>query len=66
MEEPVFEPIEEEIEEPTIEKKAETTSAPQFNYEKEEPETYASDDNIEVDQSDILNILVQADQKILK
>ena len=65
MEEPVFEPIEEEIEEPTIEKKAEQP-IPQFNYEKkEEPETYASDDNIEVDQSDILNILVQADRKIL-
>lgn len=64
-EEPVFEPIEEEIEEPTIEKKAEQP-VPQFNYEKkEEPETYASDDNIEVDQSDILNILVQADRKIL-
>ena len=57
--------IEEEIEEPTIEKKAEQP-IPQFNYEKkEEPETYASDDNIEVDQSDILNILVQADRKIL-
>ena len=65
MEEPVFEPIEEEIEEPVIEKKAEQP-IPQFNYEKkEEPETYASDDNIEVDQSDILNILVQADRKIL-
>lgn len=64
-EEPVFEPIEEEIEEPVIEKKAEQP-VPQFNYEKkEEPETYASDDNIEVDQSDILNILVQADRKIL-
>jgi len=53
IEEPVFEPIEEEIVEPVIEKK------------EEEPETYASDDNIEVDQSDILNILVQADRKIL-
>ena len=64
-EEPVFEPIEEEIVEPAIEKKAEQP-VPQFNYEKkEEPETYASDDNIEVDQSDILNILVQADRKIL-
>lgn len=64
-EEPVFEPIEEEIEELVIEKKAEQP-VPQFNYEKkEEPETYASDDNIEVDQSDILNILVQADRKIL-
>ena len=65
MEEPVFEPIEEEIVEPAIEKKVEQP-VPQFNYEKkEEPETYASDDNIEVDQSDILNILVQADRKIL-
>ena len=64
-EEPVFEPIEEEIVEPAIEKKVEQP-VPQFNYEKkEEPETYASDDNIEVDQSDILNILVQADRKIL-
>lgn len=64
-EEPVFEPIEEEIVEPVLEKKAEQP-VPQFNYEKkEEPETYASDDNIEVDQSDILNILVQADRKIL-
>lgn len=65
MEEPVFEPIEEEIVETAIEKKEEQP-VPQFNYEKkEEPETYASDDNIEVDQSDILNILVQADRKIL-
>ncbi len=65
IEEPVFEPIEEEIVEPVLEKKAEQP-VPQFNYEKkEEPETYESDDNIEVDQSDILNILVQADRKIL-
>ena len=64
MDEPVFEPIEEEIEEPVYEKKEEPI--PQFNYEKkEEPETYVSDDNIEVDQGDILNILVQADRKIL-
>lgn len=54
-EEPVFEPIEEEIE-----------PVPQFNYEKkEEPQTYASDDNIKIDEGDILNILVQANRNIL-
>lgn len=54
-EEPVFEPIEEEVE-----------PVPQFNYEKkEEPQTYASDDNIKIDEGDILNILVQANKNIL-
>lgn len=54
-EEPVFEPIEEDIE-----------PVPQFNYEKkEEPQTYASDDNIKVDEGDILNVLVQANKNIL-
>ena len=60
-----YTPIKEEPVKPVEVKKVEQP-VPQFNYEKkEEPETYASDDNIEVDQSDILNILVQADRKIL-
>ncbi len=50
MEEPVFEPIEEEIVEPAIERRLNNQYLNSIMKKKKEPETYESDDNIEVDQ----------------
>lgn len=62
------EEIQEEMDEDVVDEHLEDSveEVPHFEYDKkEEPETYHSDDNIEVDQDDIMNILVQADRKIL-